>query len=320
MAIQRLVQIEASVFQKDPLEVFLSSFRSPQTRTAYRGDLKKFFEYIEKYNISIDQVKSLHITEYLNHIHSKYAPKTFNRRLSAVKSFFKWAVKNDLLPKNPADGIKYEKAEAINPTTALTDKEARNMMDSPNLMTITGASDHLAMILLFHLALRRAELVNLRWENIREERGIYILQYQSKGRKQMQVPLTKKVLDEIHSFKKLYERRTKTTLLPEHFILQRFRKISVKAPDPSTILKMMKKYAKMVGITKTVGVHTCRATVLSQLLEKNESIRNVQAFAGHSSPYVTMMYDKKRDGLKNSSAFKVDFDNDDEDPSDGEDK
>jgi integrase len=76
----------------------------------------------------------------------------------------------------------------------------------------------------------------------------------------------------------------------------------------STIYAIVKKYAKMVGVTRNVSPHSCRATAISQLLENGESPRNVADFAGHASINTTIgSYDKKRDGLKNSSAMKLKF-------------
>ena len=85
----------------------------------------------------------------------------------------------------------------------------------------------------------------------------------------------------------------------ERFLLQ----VSV-----STIYAIVKKYAKIIGVTRNVSPHSCRATAISQLLENGESPRNVADFAGHSSVNTTIgSYDKKRDGLKNSSAMKLKF-------------
>jgi integrase len=76
----------------------------------------------------------------------------------------------------------------------------------------------------------------------------------------------------------------------------------------NTIYNIVKKYAKIIGVTRPVSPHSCRATAISQLLENGESPRNVADFAGHSSVNTTIgSYDKKRDGIKNSSAMKLNF-------------
>jgi site-specific recombinase XerD len=77
---------------------------------------------------------------------------------------------------------------------------------------------------------------------------------------------------------------------------------------PDSVNRIVKDYAEKLNINKDISAHSCRATAISFLLEKGESPRNVADFAGHSSIETTVsIYDKKRDNLNNSSAYKVDY-------------
>nr|MBA3754841.1 tyrosine-type recombinase/integrase [Nitrosomonas sp.] len=78
--------------------------------------------------------------------------------------------------------------------------------------------------------------------------------------------------------------------------------------DGSTIYRLINKYAKSLGINKRVSPHSCRATVISHLLDtKGRSIRDVASFAGHANITTTERYDKRRGNLDHSAAYSVGF-------------
>jgi len=78
--------------------------------------------------------------------------------------------------------------------------------------------------------------------------------------------------------------------------------------DGSTIYRVIEKYAKAIGITRKVSPHSCRATAISHLLDTQKTpIRDVAIFAGHSQITTTERYDKRRKGLDDNAAYKVDY-------------
>jgi integrase len=78
--------------------------------------------------------------------------------------------------------------------------------------------------------------------------------------------------------------------------------------DGSTIYRVIERYAKNLGINKAVSPHSCRATVISHLLDtKYTPIRDVATFAGHANITTTERYDKRRKNLDKSAAYEVDY-------------
>ena len=79
--------------------------------------------------------------------------------------------------------------------------------------------------------------------------------------------------------------------------------------DGSTVYRIIERYAKKCGINKKVGAHSCRATAISHLLDTQKTpIRDVAIFAGHSNITTTERYDKRRENLDNSAAYKINYD------------
>lgn len=78
--------------------------------------------------------------------------------------------------------------------------------------------------------------------------------------------------------------------------------------DGSTVYRIIRKYAAHCGINKNVSPHSCRATVISHLLDTAQTpIRDVAIFAGHSNITTTERYDKRREALDKSAAYQVDY-------------
>ena len=76
----------------------------------------------------------------------------------------------------------------------------------------------------------------------------------------------------------------------------------------TTVFRIVERFVKKANISKKIGAHSCRATVISHLLDTQKiHIRDVAIFAGHSNIETTQRYDKRRDNLKNSAAYAVDY-------------
>jgi integrase len=102
-------------------------------------------------------------------------------------------------------------------------------------------------------------------------------------------------------------------LAPEDYLIQtqpknKHQLINKQPIDGSTIFRIIQTYKKILGINKRVSPHSCRATVISHLLDTQKTpIRDVAIFAGHSKITTTERYDKRRQGLDDSAAYAVDY-------------
>ncbi|NDC25431.1 MAG: site-specific integrase [Proteobacteria bacterium] len=76
---------------------------------------------------------------------------------------------------------------------------------------------------------------------------------------------------------------------------------------PNAITYIVAHYAKKAGVLQKVSPHSCRATCISNALDKKATHRSVQYLAGWSTPLMIQRYDKRREELKNSAAFLVDY-------------
>lgn len=280
---------------------FLTNFPSKSTRTAYQADLKGFFEYYNGRFSHPSEITLAHLIQYREHLSSRLSPMSVNRKLSGVKSFLTWCAQQNMIASNPSSSLKLVKASPEEPTLAFTDSEASQIMKQPDVTNFSGSMHRIVLELLFKLGLRRSEISQIMIRDIYEERGQRVLRVKGKGDKVRLLPIGKELWLTIQQHLTIFDK----DLSGDAFLVH---SEGFSTMNPSTVFRIVRRYAGQVGITKRVGAHSCRATVISHLLENSVSPRDVADFAGHTSIQTTIgSYDKKRDGIKNSAAFKVNF-------------
>jgi site-specific recombinase XerD len=288
-------------------------FLSADTKKAYIKDLKFFFDFLRTGNALVHhpgEIKSYHFQLYRDYLLERgLASATINRRLVCIRSFIKWALAAKMIDHNPLDTIKLPKVQTESPTVAFDDHEVLKMIDAPDLSTHRGRTHRLIMVMLFNLGLRRSELTGIQMNMIVQERGHLVLRINGKGDKIRTIPLNRYVCAEIEKYLQGL-RENGVELGTQDWLLQTELKIKNHRPmDGSTIYRVIERYAHSLGINKIVSPHSCRATVISHLLDTQEaSIRDVATFAGHSNITTTERYDKRRNNLNKSAAYQVEYD------------
>lgn len=289
---------------------FLTNYTASTTRAAYKKDLEDFFTHFQGQFNHPSQVTIAHFIEYRDTMLAEgKSSASVNRKISSIRSLMDWCVNQGVIQFNPARSLKMPKIVIKEPTLAFTDEEVRAVIASPDVNSFFGNMHRLTLVLLFNLGLRRSELVNIKMEDLYEDRGTLLLRIKGKGSKIRVLPLSDTVKEEIQRYLAQYEILTTSTLQACDFLVQsNLKSKNTKAMEASSVFRIVVKYAADAGIQKRVSPHSCRATVISHLLESEVSPRDVANFAGHSSIQTTVnVYDKKRDLLKNSAAFKVNF-------------
>lgn len=289
---------------RNVIEEFLRNFTSYATIMAYRKDIESFFrhfngKFTHPADISFDDLLS-----YREHLSRQgLSSASVNRKMSSIKSLMTWFANQGFISHNPASNLKLPKVNVESPTLAFTDEEVVAMINAPDVKLSSGMTHRLILALLFHLGLRRSELVKLKRSDLMEDRGATVLRVHGKGDKVRIMPIT----EGLKNYFKEYFGRVRDWEPDDYLIRSSFEEPK-KSMNPSTVFKIVRRYARQVGIDRRVSPHSCRATVISHLLENQVSPRDVADFVGHSSIQTTVgLYDKKRDGIKNSAALKVNY-------------
>jgi len=263
---------------------------SPHTSVSYTKDLDQFQLFLQTQfpealqhpeNIDQDIVRSF-LSLLLD---SGMARKSVVRKISALRSFFKFAVRRKLLVSNPTSNVVTPKADKKLPQF-LDERTVEEMMNIPDSETTLGARDAAILELLYSTGMRRGELVGLREGDIDfYERTVKVL---GKGNKQRIIPFGKKAQRALEHYKNHRKELSGADHGPgaETFFLT----TKGKRLYPSAVNSIVKKYFKEVSEIKQQSPHVLRHSFATHLLDRGADIFAVKELLGHESLSTTQIY------------------------------
>jgi integrase/recombinase XerC len=233
---------------------------------------------------SLDKVTKHTIREYIMYlVDRKVAKSSITCKLSAVRSFYNYLQKEELLKENPLDKISSPKQDKKLPSY-LTVDEVNKFLAAPDISTPTGQRDHAILELLYASGLRVSELAHLTRSQIdMDTREIRII---GKGSKERLVLMGKPAQAAITVYLKEGRHQLLGTKKTDAVFINRYGKQLIER----RIQKIVTKYARTGGIKKKVHPHTIRHTFATHLLDGGADLRVVQELLGHASLTTTQIY------------------------------
>lgn len=255
---------------------------SPHTDSNYRRDLKRFIAHCDRSGIADWQrVDSQHVRSFAAAEHRQgSAPRTIQRRLSALRSFYNFLLRERVVKLNPAVEVQAPKAKKRLPATI--DVDQMNRLLSFRTDQELSVRDKAMMELFYSSGLRLSELVNLDLTDIDlADRTVRVL---GKGSKTRVVPVGRHAVEAITRW--LKERTTyadvgNTAL----FVGKRGERIS-----PRSVQKQVAAWASRQGLGVHVHPHMFRHSFATHLLESSQDLRGVQELLGHANIATTQIY------------------------------
>jgi integrase/recombinase XerC len=223
------------------------------------------------------KVDRLAIRRYLSFLHRKNRKSSIARKISTLRSFYKYLVRERLATSNPAKAVSTPKAEKPLPTT-LTVDEAFRLMETPSERE--GLRDCAILELLYSSGLRVSELVGLNLNHLNLDLGI--VKVMGKGRKERIVPVGSKAVEALKAY---LEKRGNLSGEEPLFINPRRGRLTARS-----VGRLIKKYTKRSGIFRRISPHTLRHSFATHLLDAGADIREIQEMLGHASLSTTQKY------------------------------
>lgn len=206
-----------------------------------------------------------------------------------------------LILNNPILNIQLPRAQNVDETNAFTDEEVKRILSQPNLNKLSGRMHNSLLSVLFFTGFRLSEILNIKIKDISIERNHKVVKVTGKGNKQRIVPLTPFVQTAIEE----YLQKSNKIFTDESYLFQTIKGSNNKPLHCNSIDYIIKYYSKKAGINKRISPHSCRATVISNLLENKVTIRDVAILVGHSNIQTTNTYDKRKENLDKSAAYQI---------------
>lgn len=255
---------------------------SERTREAYRRDLDQLALEMDRLEITDPARLTEHsIRGLVARLHRQgLGSKSLQRLLSAIRSFYRWQIKEGLADQDPAASVRAPKAARKLPITLDADMVTRLLEiedDSP-----LAIRDKAIMELFYSSGLRLSELAQLHWQQLDFASGLVTVT--GKGNKTRMVPLGSFAADALLKWRK--ERASFAGFENPHvFVSNRGTPISAR-----TIQARIKHWARHQGIPQKVYPHLLRHSFASHMLESSGDLRAVQELLGHADISTTQVY------------------------------
>jgi integrase/recombinase XerD len=290
---------------------------SPRTRRAYSADLAEFFAAVgvsPRDPASLRAITPAHVAAFADAIGKRDElgnltnAATVARKLSAVRSAFRWLRACGAVDANPADFVASPRVSAQSPRQGLTRAEARALVEAAkDDGSVRARRDRAILLVLLFGGLRRSELAGLRIGDLYEERGHVVLHVRGKGSKVRAVPLKAEAVFAVRGYMAA-ARAGATSEAPLFVPTSNNRGKTTDKPLSTDMLwRLVRRFAKAAGIEKRISTHSLRHSAITLALDGGAKVERVQAFAGHADPKTTIRYFRSADDLDHSAAHAIAF-------------
>ena len=253
---------------------------SPLTVAAYRRDLAQFAAVAGKaWRHDPEPVR-----DFVNALRRQGArPSTQARKVAAIRSFYGFALREELADRDVAGLLDAPKAGSYLPDVLSADEVAR-ILDTPPADDAVGIRDRAILELLYACGLRVSELTGL--DTDRLDLGGLQVRVIGKGNRERRVPMGEEARERIHAY--LTGPRASWTAghpTAAVFVSQRGARLA-----RESVWRLVRRWAGEAGVEARVTPHTFRHSFATHLLEGGADLRVVQTLLGHASISTTQLY------------------------------
>ncbi|MBI3321480.1 MAG: tyrosine recombinase XerC [Candidatus Omnitrophica bacterium] len=252
---------------------------SEYTCSNYAHDLSQFFRFLGSRAIS--RVTPLEIRRFVVHLSTqRFAKRTIARKLSCVRSFFRFLCREGRLLHNPAAAIPSPRLEKRLPAF-LDEEQMRRLLNTPPTAKCQGARDRAVLETLYSTGVRVSELAGLNLEDLDEISGTVLVR--GKGKKERLCPIGETALQVIRAY---LAKRPKTLRTPYAlFVSQKLTRLTVRQVD-----RLLVRYVRLAQLSPSISPHSLRHSFATHLLDRGADLRSVQELLGHASLSTTQIY------------------------------
>jgi integrase/recombinase XerC len=261
---------------------------SDHTLSSYRNDLHQFSAYLShtyQLNSPLEATYPIVRSWILVLVENKLDPRSVNRKIVCLRSYYKFLLKKGALKKDPTLKIKALKTKKTLPAF-IEENKISTLLDGLTFSDdFEGLRDKLIIEILYGTGIRLSELIGLKENDINS--FDHTLKVLGKGNKQRIIPVNKTLMNLINIYKDKKKRRDMKDGISEYLIVTN----DGKKAYPMFIQRIVKKYLSLSGVTlEKKSPHILRHTFATHLLNKGADLNAIKDLLGHSSLAATQVY------------------------------
>lgn len=258
------------------------------TVESYLSDIREFQTYCRTHD-DADPLQSMTLRGFIAALHGKNSAASVARKLSALRTFFRYLLQENIIEENPLQGIANPKLVRYIPSF-LTVDEVFCLLDAPCSKDRYGLRDRAVMELLYSTGIRVSELVACNCKDLDFATGM--VKVMGKGKKERIVPFGRAAAEALDRYfpqrDRLILARVERGHPPERealFLNSRGTRLTARSVE-----RFVRMYGQRAGIQVTVTPHGLRHSFATHLLEMGADLRTVQELLGHVSLSTTQKY------------------------------
>jgi len=259
---------------------------SQHTVTSYQADLLQFHDYILKtFELDITEVKHTHVRSFMvDLMENQSSENTINRKISALRSFYKFLYREGKLSSNPMLLIKAPKIPKRLPVF-VDNQKLDQLLDSEAFFNDSFSSkrDHLVIELLFGTGIRLAELIGLKETDV--DGYSNTIKVLGKRNKERIIPINKQLINQLNSYIELKNLQNFNNNLLNLIVTN---KGSI--TYPKFIYRIVSSYLSLVSTNDKRSPHVLRHSYATSLLNAGADLNAIKELLGHSSLAATQVY------------------------------
>lgn len=275
-----------------PLSDFLIYLRinrnySEKTVDSYCRDIEKFFDFILKEDVLMDEVDSMIIRNFLStELNNGISKRSCKRRLSALKQFYRFLVMKKEVTYNPFNFVNSPKMEIKYPRYLSREQINELFANNRNRTDELAKRDQAIISLLYFTGIRASELVNLKLQSISmPQRMIRVI---GKGNKERIVPFSEECKKDLNLYLNTYRNKLLTKSIHQStyvFLNKDGEQLSVRGLE-----LILKEIEQKTCLFLGLHPHIFRHSFATHLLERGADLRTIQEMLGHESINTTQVY------------------------------
>jgi len=273
------------------LDIFLNFIQyekrySKHTAISYENDLVQFSTYMHmQFEIEdMAETKHLHVRSWIvSLMEGEMSPKSINRKISTLRSFFNFLRKKEMIENSPMHKIIAPKIGKRLPKHL----SEENMIDMEEIIdteqSFTSYRNRLIIAILYNTGIRRSELINLTEANT-DTRNHYI-KVLGKGNKERQIPITKALGQQIESYRALKSEefsdlQTNVLLVTD----------KGKILYPRFVYNVVQRFISKVSTIDQKSPHILRHSFATHLINNGAELNAIKELLGHANLSATQIY------------------------------
>ena len=258
---------------------------SNHTITSYQNDLNKFLEFVSvTFGLSLENVTHNIIRSWVLHLsESGDSPKSINRRISTLRSFYKFLLKREIVQQDPTTRLQALKTSKPLPEFVPA-QDILALLDKATFEdTFKDIRDKLILELLYGTGIRLSELIHLKEMDVNQfDRTLKVL---GKRNKERIIPVPSEVMICINTYLAKKKIEGLSDIVPELLVNNNGQPLY-----PMFIYRTVKKHLEIFSAVDKKSPHVLRHSFATHLLDKGADLNAVKDLLGHSSLAATQVY------------------------------